>query len=422
MTRASRAWRLSSEGQNRAETALKISDLEGQKGLGAATNLVQSTVSNFLKGKNVDIASFKSLCKKLKLDPDEVRLKEDLDISLTAPYVKRINEQMWCEKILEPQALISILAPTQFGKTSLMYRMLDRAMQQGHLAIFINLEEIFISVDEIETVNPLSTQIFLQHFVKQIGYEIVNIDEKYVDDLMSDQDYGDLVSKFSHRASIRYLEHLQKHISKPLTIGIDRLDLLLSYPDTACTFFTLLRLMNERSMRGGIWKNFRMVLAHSTPSIESLIDLPDNQSPFTAYPIELPEFTSSQIADLASQRRLSLRSEQIDKLMQSIGGIPSLVKLTLDRIEKNGDSTFMLEPSAIEYNCQNHLQVLVRWLQNNDLLLAMYQVVHHPDDSNLPFRSQCLLHRKGLVVFTNNKIKARCELYYQYFLKLNIDE
>jgi AAA-like domain len=409
------AWRLRVESKNLALEALNRSIYNGQTGLAQAAQLAFATVNNFFNCKNIFKANFEVLCELLQLDPHEVR---DLPSQqFIAPYVLRANEQLWYEKILEPQILIRILAPSQFGKTSLMCRMLDRARQQGHLAIFINLAEI-------ETENLANPQVFLHQSIGLIECAIEDIDASYVDALMSAADYENLVSRFgSTKACLKYLEYFQKNIAKPLTLGIDKLDRLLDYPDTARTFFALLRLMHEKSTIGGSWENFRMVLAHATPAIEQSIDISDNQSPFNiGVSIELPEFTPTQVAELAAQRKLSLSPAQIDRLMQPIGGIPYLIKLTLDRIQKDGVDIIERDPTAIDSIYQEHLHSLGRWLHYHNLQSAMERVVQTPDGTtNLPFQTQCLLHRHGAIVFTSNGIIARCQLYRQYFLPLGSD-
>jgi hypothetical protein len=404
------SWQLSTEGRKQATSALAKSIYDGQKGIALAIPLAYSTVNNFFNGKKINCANFKELTGLLNLDPERIREYPVAasDPSANIPYVARVNEQLWCDKILEPQVLIRIQAPAQFGKTCLMKRILDRARQQGHLIIFINLTEID---DTLDLANP---QIFLEQFIRQIESEI---DEKCLNALMSDEQYERLVSKFgATKACLKYLEHLQANISQPLTVGINKLDLLLNYPDTARTFFALLRLMNEKSILGDKWENFRVVLAHSTPAIESFSGISVHQSPFNiGYPIELPEFTASQIAELASQRKLSLQPTEIERLMQSIGGIPYLVKLTLDCISLDGFSSL-----AFDRIYQQHLQGLARWIQSNNLQSAMHQIVHNPDDtSSLSFKDRCRLHRQGLVVFANNGVEARCKLYHQYFLNSN---
>jgi hypothetical protein len=404
------SWQLSSEGIKRATSALDKSIYDGQKGLALAVPLAYSTVNIFFNGKKINYANFKKLAGLLNLDPNEIRENPaaSSDLAINIPYVARVNEKLWCDKILEPQVLIRIQAPAQFGKTALMRRIFDRAKQHGHLIIFINLTEID---DTLDLANP---QIFLEQFIRQIEAEI---DEKCLKALMPDEQHQRLVSKFgATKAFLKYLEHLQGNISQPLTFGINKLDRLLNYPDTARTFFALLRLMNEKSILGGKWENFRIVLAHSTPAIESFSGISVHQSPFNiGYPIELPEFTSSQIAELASQRKLSLQPTEIERLMQSIGGVPYLVKLTLDSISQDGFSIL-----AFDRIYQQHLQELARWIQNNNLQSAMHQVVHNPDATNsLSFQEQCRLHRQGLVIFANNGVEARCELYRQYFLNSN---
>lgn len=410
--------KLSLEGQKRAKLALEQSTYEGQTGLAKAAGLVYATVNNFFNCKKIEFSNFKNLCILLKIDPSEVseHLECTPDSATNTAYIPRINETAWCEKIHEPHILIRIQAPAQFGKTALMRRILDRAKQAGHLAVFINLAEID------PKANLTDLQIFSQQFIRLIE---AKIDEGYINHLMSDEDYERSVARFgSTKACLKYLEHLQDNLSQPLTLGIDRLDLLLAYPGTARDFFALLRVMNDRSISGDKWENFRLVLAYSTPAIESFVGMSGNQSPFNiGYLIELPEFTPSQVADLASQRQLSLSPVEIDRIMQLIGGIPYLVRLTLDQIQQDGVQILTVESTTTNNIYQKHLHALAGWLASSKLRSAMHLVVQNPETtSNLPFHKQCLLHSLGLVIFVNNGVTARCELYRQYFLQASVDE
>lgn len=247
------------------------------------------------------------------------------------------------------------------------------------------------------------------------------MDEAYLDRLMSLDRYEELVEKYGYtRACLKYFEHLQKNIAKPFVLAINKLDRLLDYPQIASEFFTLLRSMNENSNRPGHWQNFRLILAHSTPKIEQFMPIDPNQSPFNVgYSIEIPEFSSSEIAELATNKGLTLTESDIAQIGRSIGGIPCLVQLTLDRLQAQGTallSRLVKISTTIDPIYQEHLAELSLWLHQKELDSLMQQVATNPTfTTELPFKQQCFLHRPGLVKFNNNRIQARCELYRRYF-------
>jgi AAA-like domain len=380
-----------------------------QAGLAVKAGMGETTVRSFFNGEPVDRANFARLCDELTLDIHEV----GEDPSKLRPL--DVDEQIWCQKMLEPNTLVKIQAPSQFGKTTLMCRLLNHAEAAGHLIIPINLT----AIDELKLSDP---QLFLRQFLKQIESKIDTI---YPDLRLSDLKYDENVRDFSPiTACIKYLEHLQKNISKPLTIGINKFDLLLPYGETAKSFCTLLRLMYENSILGGTWANFRSILAYATPSIDLFIPIPLEQSPLgnVGYQIKLQELTELQIEKLAVQRGLQgVDKPKITKLMKSIGGVPVLIKLTLDRIELDGWQILDLDPATLPNNhYYGHLQTLTQRLQNWDLLAQMQKVASNPQTTtDLPFEQQCRLHRLGLVVFMNNGVEPRCQLYRHHFSTLS---
>ena len=175
-----------------------------------------------------------------------------------------MDEEIWEQELLKPCALIRIQAPFQFGKTTLMMRMLDRVEREGHITIYVNIN---IILNEIRAAGSIDPQTFLYYFIREIECLIQEQIEAFVPLV----EYESLVvDKFGHmRAALKYISNLLKYIqtntAQPLTIAINRLDGLLDYPDTANTFLPLLRAMNEKSKLNGVWRNLRLILAYSRP-------------------------------------------------------------------------------------------------------------------------------------------------------------
>jgi AAA-like domain len=411
---------LTTEGKSNAKRKLK--DLYGtQTALVSAAECLDGnrgcslqTVGAFLLGRPVHKDNFETLCELLKLKPDEVRA--DFKNSLPTYYVIRNGEEDLYNKIIEPHILLKILAPSGFGKTSLVNRMLERSGEADHLTILINIDDIGIEDLDDHPQNFLNE--FLNEFLMQIESKVDYINIGSLDNYCEESD-ADLTLS---RAFRKRLVRIQRKVKKPLTLGITKLDRLLNYPKTAVTFFPLLRAINEESKRpNNALKDFRMVLTYSTPFIGKFINLPIAQSPFDniGYQKELPELTRAEVVKLSSQYQLSLDSTEIDQLMNLIGGIPRLVKIMLEHIETNGKSIPPLENTSNIY--RGYLLGITDWLQKNNLLSRMCQIVRDPNSiTDFANRDDCILHGRGLVIFSGNgEIKARCKLYRQYFLQLS---
>jgi hypothetical protein len=118
----------------------------------------------------------------------------------------------------------------------------------------------------------------------------------------------------------------------PLTLGLDEVDCVFPYQEIADDFFGLLRALHEEAKRRDIWKKFRLIVVHST---EVYVPLDMNKSPFNVgLPIELPEFTSQQVQDLARRHSLDWNGGSVEKLMALVGGHPYLLRLAMYAIAR----------------------------------------------------------------------------------------
>jgi AAA-like domain len=427
--------RLRGDCQDLALQALNTSNYDGQKGLGQAANIAQATVSHFFNCKPIRRGNFKRLCELLKID--FVAVAESPQSLLHQPiskapqnidrvfYVPRSSDETWYQQLLQPYSLVRIQAPSQFGKTELMLQMLDRARADGFLTLYINLESIFNNPawDDDRFLNTDRFQILLREFVTEIETWIDTEYPEQINALMSLAEYEIKIQNFGFvRAYLKYLEHLQKQIGKPVILTIDKLDRLLEYPDVARRFLSLLRDMNEKSKVSQTWRKFRLLLAHSTPHIKEFVEIALDESPFNVgYILELPEFTPLEVKKLFQLSQLNLDDSQIAKLMQWLGGIPSLLILTIQTIRTDGIQT--LDPiiagdtDRVLRIYQVHLVNLKENLNRHGLLSLMQQVVrNHGPTPGISLKQRCLLHRRGLVVFANHdRILPRCELYRAYF-------
>jgi AAA-like domain len=401
-----------------ARAALKRLGLT-QIGLGIQAEIQSpSTLCNFFGGRPVSRGNFHKLCELLSINADNVGRQP-----LTAPaivnhptlhpdpYLCRSGEESWYSMFFERHSLIRIQAPSQFGKTLLMSRMLERAEQQGHLSLYLTL-------NGIDAASFRDSQTFFRHFICEIENEIA---ESSIDLLMPLDRYDDYAARSGHfKAAVKYLEHLQKNLSQPFTLGINKLDRLLDDPQTAKTasdFLYLLRYMNEKSKSSKVWKNFRLVLAYTVLRFEDSVPIAATQSPFNVgYPIDLREFSPSEVAELAAKKGLNLDELQIQALMKPIGGIPNLIQLTINTLRERGEK-LLEDPAAITSIYQAHLEELEGYLRRENLDVPMNQIATAGVDINgLDKKIRNLLHRQGLIITTiDRQVLPRCELYLRHF-------
>ena len=319
-------------------------------------------------------------------------------------YIDRPPIESRCyETIAQPGALIRIKAPRQMGKTSLMARILHHAQQQGSRTVALSFQlanrKIFANSDT-----------FLQWFCASIGQELGMLEQ-----LPKCWQLADLIG--SNQCCKAYFEqYLLSESSRPLTLGLDESDRLFESPEIADDFFGLLRALHEEAKRRDIWKKFRLVVVHST---EVYIPLDVNKSPFNVgLPIELPEFNSQQVQELAARHGIKWSATEVTKLMALVGGHPYLVRLAMYRIARQDVTLNQLlisattEAGIYSDHLRRHLWNLEKY---PELIEAMREVSSVSKPVRLRLEFAFKLNSMGLVKLEGNYCSARCNLYEEYF-------
>lgn len=317
-------------------------------------------------------------------------------------YVERAAIEADCYKtVLQPGGLIRIKAPRRMGKTSLMSRILRQAAQRGCQTVSLSFQ--LADKDIFRDLDP-----FLQWFCANVGLglQIPKRLDEYWDDL-----FGSKIS-----CKIYFEQYLLPQIAQPLVLALDDVDRLFEYPDLADEFFGLLRTWHEEAKNRDIWKQLRLVVAHST---EVYIPLNVNSSPFNVgLPIELKAFTGQQVQDLAERHGLNWTEEQVDHLMNLVGGYPYLIQLAFYHIwHRDVTLEQVLQPSAIATGIySDHLQRQLWYLQQTpELATAFAQVVTATKPVELSLVQAFRLQSLGLVHLQGNQAVPSCALYAQYF-------
>jgi hypothetical protein len=220
----------------------------------------------------------------------------------------------------------------------------------------------------------------------------------------------------SQNCTIYFEEHLLSQLEHPLVLALDDVDRIFSYPQIAEDFLGMLRVWHEEAKTRPIWKNLRLVIAHST---EVYIQLNINRSPFNVgVPIELPELSQKQVQDLARRRGLDWDSSQVTQLMEMVGGHPHLIQLAIYSLTRQ-DVTFeqLLQTAYTESGIySDHLRGHLWNLQQHpELGAAMKKVVNATSSVQLEPMLAFKLQSLGLVQLHGNNVKSHCQFYSQYF-------
>jgi hypothetical protein len=320
----------------------------------------------------------------------------------SAFYVERPSIEERCyEAIAKPGSLIRIKAPRQMGKTSLMARILHRASALGYETVPLSFQladsKVFTDLDQ-----------FLKWFCAIVSLEL-QLPDRLADHW--NEIFGSKVNCKSY-----FERYLLANVTTPLALGLDEVDRVFEYPELAADFFGLLRAWHEEAKNREIWRKLRLVVVHST---EVYVPMQINQSPFNVgLPIDLPEFNSEQVQELAQRHGLAWEATEVEQLMAMVGGHPYLVRLALYHIaRKEITLTELLATAPTDAGLYNdHLRRhLWNLEQHPQLAAALKKVVITDNPVQLESMQGFKLHSMGLVHLQGNEVTPRCDLYRQYF-------
>ena len=341
-------------------------------------------------------------------------------VDLGSPYyVERPPiEYTAYEAIVRPGALVRIKAPRQMGKTSLMARTLSYARdreiaeahhsgvrrgQDGYLTVSLSFQladaPVFSDLDKL-----------LEWFCSTITWKLEMPDKL-------PQFWKLNGSKI--RCTAYFQEYLLLEAEKRglgLVVALDEVDLVFQYINVAADFFGMLRTWNEEAKNETLWRRLGLIIVHST---EVYIPLKINESPFNVgLGIELPEFDSSQVADLASRHGLNWNNELVADLMDLVGGHPFLLRMALYYISRQETTlSHLLQTAHTDSGLYgDHLRRhLWNLEQHSELAEALKEVVSTVAPVNLESQSAFKLESMGLVNRQRDEVTPRCKLYRLYF-------
>ncbi len=289
----------------------------------------------------------------------------------------------------------------QMGKSSLIVRAATDKQRQH--AFYLD----FQIVDESHLTS-------LESLLRYLAYKLAKF---FKTSAKPDQYWDDyLGAKENITAFIE--EVILSEADSPILILFDEADLVFKFPYRDHFFSTIRRWHNLRAEKE-VWNRLNIVIAHSTDPYLWIQDL--NQSPFNVgHPINLDDFDFEQVCELNSKHRGLLKTaEEIQKLINLVGGHPYLVRQSLYTLATNNWSLSDLKKAATDERGPfgDHLRRYLWSLQNHEKLKAALRDVLRNgkcDDENDYQR----LMAKGLIKGeTRNSAQMRCQLYADYFKK-----
>jgi hypothetical protein len=341
----------------------------------------------------------------LKRDLPKAGRSESPDLSIVENsgsfYIVRTRLEKRCyEEIINPGMLIRIKSPDKMGKSFMMSRVLDYVKKNGYRSAIIDLreanQEIFADIN-----------LFLKWLCAMVG-----------DRLNIDRDPEEKWKKFlgANPNCTKFFEnYFLSTTDRPLVIAFDNFDCIFDHPNIETDFCGLLRGWFEKVNTNKVWGNLRQIIVYSQESY-AIKDI--NQSPFNVgLSVELGELNAVEMLALANAYQLSWTNQEIEQLMDSIGGHPYLAQRAFDRIAHQEISLDeLLRNAPTEQGIYGaYLNERLQCLEENLLVNAMRKVV----DSDIPVRltskETFKLDSMGLIERQGNDVESRCNLYRLYF-------
>lgn len=320
-------------------------------------------------------------------------------------YVERppIEEQVY-EEIKKPGALIRIKAPKEMGKTSLLLRILNHAVNQNYRTVKINFDQIDCAI--------LSNLDRFLRFLCATATQQLNLESKLEE--YWDDDIGSKVS-----CSLYFRCYLLAKIDSPLVLAFDELNQIFEYPQVAKDVLPLFRSWYEDAKITPIWQKLRLIVVHST---EVYIPLHIYQSPFNVgLPIQLKSFELNQVKNLAEQYQLDWQSgEEVEQLINLVGGHPALIQIALYHLSRQEITLKQLLKTASTPEGIYHRHLRRQWLtlQQEPELAEFFNLLLQ---NNQPVQLKPMVAYKlssmGLIKQIGNEAVVSCKLYEDYFTK-----
>ncbi|MFQ5650257.1 MAG: AAA-like domain-containing protein [bacterium] len=317
----------------------------------------------------------------------------------SAFYIERPSDLAALETIQRQGVTITIKAPRQMGKSSLLLRTIKAAQALGKRTVFLDFQQFDKSALG-------SADRFFQQFCAWLTYKLQL--ENRVDE------YWQIPLGNIQRCTSFVEDHLLQGVKQPLVLGMDEVESIFD-TDFRTDFFGMLRSWHNSRQEGSSWRKLDLVLVTSTEPYQLIENL--NLSPFNVGEvIELTDFALQDVAELNRRHRSPLSAKQEKQLLHLVGGQPFLVRRTLYCVASGRMTYAELVRHAAEESGPfgDHLRHHLWRLQGkNELIAGLKQVIrkHECEDDHVYFR----LRGAGLVRKEGRSVLPRCQLYADYF-------
>ena len=411
-----RSLKVKSEYIPRVKQAVKLNGYASQQVLAEVLGFGRATISLFLNGKSISNLNFFEICQKLALNYREIADWDELEETLTAmsedegenrtadfsKYIERPPvEQLCLETVRQAGSLLRIKSAKGMGKTLLVDRILSQVDKREYKTVSFSFLQ--------------ASKGILGDLDRLLSWFALIISKKLGLAALFQEKWQEGLGLYSCTAYFE--DHLLKKLDKPLILVLEEIDSLFTYTSVADDFLSLFRLWHEEAKNNNTWQKLHLIITYST---ENYVPADLNKSPLNVVGTEilLPDFTLEQVLTLANKYQADLGEDELQKIINLVGGHPYLIQKAIYGItQKQLSLADFLETAATEEGIYgDHLRGHLLNLQEHPNLAAgMKKVVESSSPVDLGATINWQLHSLGLVTFVQNAVQPRYPLYSNYF-------
>lgn len=314
-------------------------------------------------------------------------------------YIRRDDDGQMDEEMTRQGATVTIRAPRQAGKSSLLIRGLSKAKSYGATTILLDMQRV-------DNDHLASLDVFLRYFSEYLFYKLsLDLDpvEKVWRKKISPQDKTtELINDF-----------IFPNLQGGLVVGLDEIDKLLK-TKFYTEFFALLRSWHNLRAIEDAWERLSVILVISTEPFLLISDI--QQSPFNVgINLSLADFNLAQVQELCQRHGNPISNENTLDLYKFLGGHPYLTRKSLYLVatkKQNWESIKSLSMSE-SGPFGDHLKHY-RWilLKDEGIKNGLLQLIK---GKSCKYDIQNRLLQAGLLKDNFGKIEIRCDLYKNFF-------
>lgn len=316
-------------------------------------------------------------------------------------YIERQCDRDVHPEIIHPGRTITMTGPRQVGKTSLLIRAVQTAVQAHDARV------IYLDLQTVRQETLAEPNLFFQELsyliADELDFDPDTVEKLWQSRLAPGRKLTKLMDRFVLPAS-----------EKPVILALDEVDRLLPTKFHA-DFFGLLRSWHNLRSRSPQWEQFTLLMAISTEPYLLIDDM--QQSPFNVgLMLYLDDFDEAQVRELNGRYQSPLAAEEIPQLLRLLNGHPFLTRVAFYTMIKDGLTLAELVETAVAETgpFAPHLRYQRQLVTSApELRESLHQVLRQNQCHDELARYRLL--KAGLIKQRGTTVTCRCDLYRAYF-------